>query len=968
MKHQTRNSGLTAGRATSNRFAKFSTTSGKINRKYAAKRHAKIAASVAAAAAPQRPVAQPKWVNERLANKPDALAAAAYETLEGRQLMSASVHVASGILMVDADPNTASRMIVRLTHEGQEVTAYLNGQGQNFDLKDLKGIQMTGSDQADYMRVDHRITLPTTLNGGAGDDTIIGGSGNDNINGGAGNDLLEGGAGNDALNGGAGNDTLIGNSGSDYLNGGTGNDVIKAEAGNDSLVGGTGNDKLFGGSGDDTIDGSAGNDTIVAHGRHNRIVRGAHTKVHASKKNIIVSAGNVSSGLSNVPVVGPAAPGTTPTPTVGGGNDNSGSSSNSGSDNSGGTQNTGGGTQDNGGGTQNNGGGTQDNGGGTQNNGGGTQDNGGGTQNKGGGTQDNGGGNNGGQNTGGGTQDNGGGTQDNGGGTVQNDGTTANIQFIEASGMAGHAVHVNALNSTLGAGDALDATYTWDFGDPGSRFNTLVGWNAGHVYDNAGTYTVTLTVTDKNGATSTATGTVTIAQDTRRTIYVDQNGSDANSGATPDAAVASIARVQQLLGPNTEVLFHNGQTFNVSDSLTISNSNVTISSYGDGAPAVLNKVDGGGSSIIMTAANASDVVVENISLNSIYTVAKYGPKQVPARGIFVAGDNFTVRNCQFDNVDDAITTAARPTGVIVQDNYFGMSIRSNCIWGEGTDHVYIGNTFTNSLQEHLIRCSDSGVTRLLVEDNSFSRPDNNKGSLELRTAQWFYVRGNRIVGGTLRMGLPNGTLPPQDQVAWGVVENNETFKIFINFRPGASHIAFRDNVIHYDDGLAINIETKYSAVTTPTQDLRIDHNTFISTSAKASFLQLDGAAENISVTNNLVVAPNLKWAGTEAGAIYIAGTDLSSFSEISNNIWPVVDPSSKQSGDNYMYPSFNKFGAGDFVSNDAWANNPQVHNEQYDNVDLSGDVYSITLNGVTAGALPTIFNSNDYTVAVKAAA
>src|SRR5690348_12364832 len=102
MKHQTRKSGLTAGRATSDRFAKFSTTSGKINRKYAAKRHAAIAAS--AAPAPKRPVAQPKWVRERMENKPDALAAAAYETLEGRQLMSASVHVASGILMVDADP------------------------------------------------------------------------------------------------------------------------------------------------------------------------------------------------------------------------------------------------------------------------------------------------------------------------------------------------------------------------------------------------------------------------------------------------------------------------------------------------------------------------------------------------------------------------------------------------------------------------------------------------------------------------------------------------------------------------------------------------------------------------------------------------------------------------------------------------------------------------------------------------
>src|SRR5258708_27896055 len=130
MKHQTRNSGPSNGQVTSNsaggaastgsgrathtkrpassRFAKFSTTSDKISTKKAARRNA---APVALAPAPKRPVAQPKWVRERLDNKPDALAAAAYETLEGRQLMSASMHVADGILMVNADQNTASRMI-----------------------------------------------------------------------------------------------------------------------------------------------------------------------------------------------------------------------------------------------------------------------------------------------------------------------------------------------------------------------------------------------------------------------------------------------------------------------------------------------------------------------------------------------------------------------------------------------------------------------------------------------------------------------------------------------------------------------------------------------------------------------------------------------------------------------------------------------------------------------------------------
>jgi Ca2+-binding RTX toxin-like protein len=50
-------------------------------------------------------------------------------------------------------------------------------------------------------------TSSLTLNGGAGDDTIVGGSGNDTLNGIDGNDTITGGNGNDTINGGAGTDT-----------------------------------------------------------------------------------------------------------------------------------------------------------------------------------------------------------------------------------------------------------------------------------------------------------------------------------------------------------------------------------------------------------------------------------------------------------------------------------------------------------------------------------------------------------------------------------------------------------------------------------------------------------------------------------------------------------------------------------------------------------------------------------------
>jgi hypothetical protein len=101
--------------------------------------------------------------------------------------------------------------------------------------------------------------------------------------------------------------------------------------------------------------------------------------------------------------------------------------------------------------------------------------------------------------------------------------------------------------------------------------------------------------------------------------------------------------------------------------------------------------------------------------------------------------------------------------------------------------------------------------------------------------------------------------------------------------------------------------------------------------------------------------------------VVIADTDLTSFAQISNNIWPVEPAGINQAGVNYIYSTLGDYNHG-FIANDKWAAYRQIHNEQYDNVDLSGDQYSVTLNGVTAGALPELFNVNAYKTAVKKAA
>ena len=149
--------------------------------------------------------------------------------------------------------------------------------------------------------------------------------------------------------------------------------------------------------------------------------------------------------------------------------------------------------------------------------------------------------------------------------TTPGDNPPANvITVMESTVDVDHAVQVNALSSNLKAGTVLTAKFLWDFGDPGSAYNQLVGWNASNLYTQPGTYTITLTITNEDGKTSATTTTVNIAASNRKVIYVSNDGSDSASGLSPQSAVKTFAKAMGMVTDNTEVLFNSGDTFDVS--------------------------------------------------------------------------------------------------------------------------------------------------------------------------------------------------------------------------------------------------------------------------------------------------------------------------------------------------------------------------------------------------------------------
>jgi Ca2+-binding RTX toxin-like protein len=101
-------------------------------------------------------------------------------------------------------------------------------------------------DQGDNYFGATEATIPVTMYGGNGRDTMLGGLAADYLNGNSGNDRLDGGPGADLIQGGAGKDFLVGGEGDDTIQGQGANDTLKGENGDDNLDGGIGGyDRVF---------------------------------------------------------------------------------------------------------------------------------------------------------------------------------------------------------------------------------------------------------------------------------------------------------------------------------------------------------------------------------------------------------------------------------------------------------------------------------------------------------------------------------------------------------------------------------------------------------------------------------------------------------------------------------------------------------------------------------------------------
>jgi hypothetical protein len=225
----------------------------------------------------------------------------------------------------------------------------------------------------------------------------------------------------------------------------------------------------------------------------------------------------------------------------------------------------------------------------------------------------------------------------------------------------------------------------------------------------------------------------------------------------------------------------------------------------------------------------------------------------------------------------------------------------------------------------------------------------------LHLGNYLYVYNNSLTDGRCEVGPlagADGLMKPDWQVQranWAVVEDN-TFHgtSFISVCHGTNHMMVRGNVFNQIGGMDITVDAPSSVYNRDVEDLTITNNTAINNGTKGTFLWVGGPVAGITLTNNLYVAPNITpGVGTTSG-VYVNGNSLSSFREISGNVWPTAHPNSyAQGGVNFVGASMSSSGYRDAAE---WNALPQVGDDTFESATVDG-TYSLVIGDQTVGSL-----------------
>ena len=447
----------------------------------------------------------------------------------------------------------------------------------------------------------------------------------------------------------------------------------------------------------------------------------------------------------------------------------------------------------------------------------------------------------------------------------ENDGLRARLAAAEPAGAveavtvrAGEAVHVAAPDEQL-AGDAESRSFAWDFGDAGSAFNAVGGFNAAHLYDRPGVYTIAL-----NGRPFRR---VVVEADARPVVR-------ATDAASLAAALADARPTVVELAGRVEV----SRTQIVRPDKLLR-----------GRDAAATLVWTGGDNGLILDLTAGNSVVRNVAFDSRFDPA--AGKTAPD-ALRIGGRNLAVVACVFRNVSTAVNGNGRPDGILVQgcDAPLVDGLRAYLVWAEGSRWTLLGNRCPNSTRESGVRLSASGTPQqspncrlILLAGNDLAdveRGDGDgvKAAIKAEAVDYCWAERN-VLRGPIEIG-PLGDrdgLPSRDRRARHVVFAGNALLGPVRVKHGTEGLLLGGNRVDYAAGsiggrqYALAVEgpdAKLDYNGRVSRDLTLRGNTFSTPNRGERTIWIGGdVAGRVVLEDNLVCCGDAKAAGTARLAV-----------------------------------------------------------------------------------------------------
>ena len=515
------------------------------------------------------------------------------------------------------------------------------------------------------------------------------------------------------------------------------------------------------------------------------------------------------------------------------------------------------------------------------------------------------------------------------------------LQASTSARMAPHTAFVDAFTaSTLAAGNWHQTEIQWNFGDDRHLSvsdpvagNTAYpndchrGFNAAYPYDSAGTYTITLSLKDRDGTIQTASTTVTVTADTRTAYYFDgTSGDDSLGDGSIGNPYQTWVKAMTLAATNVKLLFKAGTAFTVSANKTLNNvQNLWITSYGTGATPTLTWTGsnpGSNTYIFLfsdSGGRCENIFIENLSVLSNQAVAtsnqSFSQDQhaiaLTFRSITINGDD--AANAMNQGWSHNYTASFAQTDGVLLINCTSGDLRTYTNVGIANSLVAIGNSFGSSRDESTFRSLSQAVAMGVSISYSTHNYANHLGhgspykdTVRFGWVNYAYVGRCQLLQGVIEIGFETSSPAPgfsQDQ-DYTIFEecycSNATAGLFL-IAPRTDYCTVRNCFWDLINSSASCFSPQdsdpanYSGTTPASTNILVYNNTIRRRSNQrywqawqSNALQQAGQLQVWSFNNNRLLTPGTGYASpydTAYAVQYLHIAEEATIGEIKNNVF-----------------------------------------------------------------------------------